>query len=61
MSTINTRKYPQFDDALKLLNAELKRLNAANWSMGHDPSEGYRQSVKAFLKEFGYERVAERI
>ena len=26
--------------------------------MGHDPSEGYRQSVKSFLTGFGYERVA---
>lgn len=35
--------------------------NAANWSMSHDPSDGYRLSPKAFLKEFGYEGVAEKL
>lgn len=35
--------------------------NAAKWSMAHDPSDGYQVSIKAFLTEFGYERVAERM
>jgi hypothetical protein len=36
-------------------------LSAAAWTRTHDISEGYLQSLKWFLKEFGYERVIERI
>ena len=36
-------------------------LMAAEWSMTHDISDGYRLSVKSFLEEFGYEKAAEKI
>ena len=34
---------------------------AAQWSMSHDVSEGYRQSVKELLRHMGHEDVAERL
>ncbi len=46
-------------EALNPTDEEL--VKAAEWSMSHDPSEGYRFSVKSFLKEFGYEKAAENI
>jgi hypothetical protein len=45
--------------ALEPADAEL--LAAAAWTRTHDPSEGFWQSLRWFLKEFGYERVAEQI
>lgn len=45
--------------ALDPSDAEL--LAAVAWTRTHDPSEGYLQSLRWFLKEFGYERVAEQI
>ena len=36
-------------------------IQAAQWSMTHDPSEGYRQSMEILLKEIGYEHIIERI
>jgi hypothetical protein len=36
-------------------------LSAAAWTRTYDISEGYLQGLKWFLKEFGYERVIERI
>jgi hypothetical protein len=38
---------------------ELER--AARWSMTHDVSQEYRQSVKELLKHMGHEDVAERL
>jgi hypothetical protein len=46
-------------DALHPTENELVR--AARWSMSHDPSEGYRLSIKTFLREFGHEKAAEQI
>lgn len=45
--------------ALNPTDGEL--LEAAAWSMTHDPSEGYLQSIKIFFREFGYERLVNRI
>lgn len=46
-------------EALTPTDEEL--FHAAQWSMSHDPSDGYRQMMKAFLTEFKYESVAERL
>jgi hypothetical protein len=45
--------------ALQPLDEEL--LAAAAWSRSHDPSEGYLESLRTFLREFGYEHLVERI
>ena len=45
--------------ALKPTDDEL--LAAAAWTRTHDPSEGYREGLRTFLKEFGYEHLSERI
>ena len=36
-------------------------LMAAAWSRTHDPSEGYRESLRMFFREFGYEHLTERV
>jgi len=46
-------------DTLNPTDEEL--VMAAEWSMSHDSSEGYKFSLKSFLKEFGYEKVADKI
>ena len=46
-------------DALSPTDEELYA--AAQWSMKHDPSGGYRQSVQSFLSQFGYETVSKRL
>lgn len=46
-------------DDLMALNPSEKELNqAARWSMTHDPSEGYRQVLKEFLKKIGFKNAA---
>ena len=36
-------------------------LDAVRWTQTHDPSEGYLESMKWFLREFGYEQLVERV
>ena len=55
-----THNYEKFNQALRLLNGRLE-LTAAGWSRSHDPSEGYRQGVQWFLKEFGYGHLVDRV
>ena len=45
--------------ALKPTAEELE--NAARWSMTHDVSEGYRNTLKDMLIKMGYKNVADRI
>lgn len=45
--------------ALDPTEAEL--IAAAAWSRLHDPSPGYRQGLCAFLEEFGYGQLCDRI
>ena len=45
--------------ALKPTAEELEQ--AARWSMTHDPSDGYRQNMKALLDYMGFKNVSERI
>jgi hypothetical protein len=47
---------------LKLLSpSDEELLEAVRWATTHDPSEGFRQAAKLFLREFGYERLADQI
>ena len=49
-------------DDLEALNpSDDELVSAAQWSISHDPSDGYRQSMRQFLNEFGYRHAAERI
>ncbi|MDI6755237.1 MAG: DUF6036 family nucleotidyltransferase [Thermodesulfobacteriota bacterium] len=50
-----------FDDLLALKPGTEELEKAARWSMTHDISEGYRQSLKKVLSYMGYEDVAERL
>jgi hypothetical protein len=50
-----------FDDLLALKPSTEELEKAARWSMTHDISEGYRQSLKKLLSHMGYEDVAERL
>lgn len=49
-----------YDDLLALEPTPEELEKAARWSMTHDVSEGYRQSIKDLLKHMGYEGVADR-
>lgn len=47
---------------LEALNpTDIELIHAAEWSMSHDTSAGYRLSLKSFLNEFGYGRTADKI
>jgi hypothetical protein len=45
--------------ALQPTDEEL--VEAATWSRSHDPSPGYRESLRAFLEEFGYGHLVDRV
>jgi hypothetical protein len=49
------------DDLQVLQPSDEELLSAAKWSMTHDPSDGYLESMKWFFKEFGYGHLVERI
>jgi hypothetical protein len=42
------------EDLRELHPTDTELLDAVRWTQTHDPSEGYRQSMKWFLQEFGY-------
>jgi len=48
-------------DLQALAPTDEELLAAAAWSRSHDPSEGYRESLQRFFKEFGYGHLAERV
>ena len=48
-------------DLQRLLPSEEELLGAVRWAATHDPSEGFLQAAKIFLKEFGYDRLADKI
>lgn len=50
-----------YDDLLALSPKGEELEKAARWSMTHDPSEGYRQSIKDLLIHMGFKDVAERL
>jgi len=49
-----------FDDLLSLNPTADELERAARWSMTHDVSEGYRQTLKDLLNHMGFKDVAER-
>lgn len=48
-------------DLQKLEPTDDELLAAAAWTRSHDPSDGYRQGLQWFLKEFGYGHLADRV
>ncbi|MBN2211431.1 MAG: hypothetical protein JW709_08560 [Sedimentisphaerales bacterium] len=48
-------------DLKQLMPSDEELLGAVRWATTHDPSEGFQQAAKLFLKEFGYEKLADRI
>lgn len=49
------------DDLHMLAPTETELLEAARWAKTHDPSDGFLQSLKWFLEEFGYGHLVPRI
>ena len=50
-----------FSDLIALEPTATELKDAARWSMTHDVSEVYRQTIKDLLKHMGHEDVAERL
>ena len=50
-----------FDDLMALNPTDRELEEAARWTMTHDPSEGYSQVLKDFLKQIGHKNVAEKL
>ena len=49
------------EDLRELHPTDGELLAAARWTRTHDPSEGYRQGLQWFLREFGYGHLADRV
>jgi hypothetical protein len=49
------------EDLRELHPSDAELLDAAGWTRTHDPSEGYRQGLQWFLKEFGYGHLVDRV
>ncbi len=49
------------DDLQQLTPTDEELLQAARWTGGHDPSDGFMQNLAWFLKEFGHEHLIGRI
>ena len=48
-------------DLKQLSPSDDELLQAIQWATTHDPSEGFKIATKLFLREFGYERLADKI
>jgi hypothetical protein len=48
-------------DLRQLSPSDEELLQAIDWATTHDPSEGFKTAIKLFLREFGYERLVDRI
>ncbi len=48
-------------DLRQLCPTDEELLQAARWAMTHDRSEGFQTATKLFLKEFGCERLVDKI
>jgi hypothetical protein len=48
-------------DLKQLLPSDEELLGAVRWATTHDPSEGFQEATKLFLREFGYEQLADKI
>lgn len=48
-------------DLKELSPSDEELLAAIGWTVTHDPSEGFQTAIKLFLREFGYERLVDKI
>lgn len=48
-------------DLKQLSPSDEELLQAIDWATTHDPSEGFKTAIKLFLREFGYERLVDKI
>ena len=48
-------------DLKQLSSSDEELLQAVRWATTHDPSEGFQTAIKLFLREFGYERLVDKI
>lgn len=48
-------------DLKALTPTDQELIAAIDWSRSHDPSAGYRESIRLFLKDFGYEHLNARL
>ncbi|MFA6176756.1 MAG: nucleotidyl transferase AbiEii/AbiGii toxin family protein [Phycisphaerae bacterium] len=48
-------------DLKQLSPSDEELLRAVRWASTHDTSEGFQAAVKLFLREFGYERLVDKI
>ena len=48
-------------DLKQLCPSDEELLMAIHWARTHDPSEGFQTAIKLFLREFGYERLVDKI
>jgi hypothetical protein len=48
-------------DLRQLSPSDEELLQAVRWAKTHDPSEGFQTAIKLFLREFGYERLVNKI
>ena len=48
-------------DLKELSPSDEELLAAIGWATTHDPSEGFQIAIKLFLREFGYERLVDKI
>lgn len=48
-------------DLKQLSPSDDELLQAVHWATTHDPSDGFQIAIKLFLREFGYERLADKI
>jgi hypothetical protein len=48
-------------DLKQLSPSDDELLQAVRWATTHDPSDGFQMAIKLFLREFGYDRLADKI
>jgi hypothetical protein len=48
-------------DLKQLSPSDDELLQAVLWAKSHDPSEGFQEAIKMFLREFGYEHLVDKI
>jgi hypothetical protein len=48
-------------DLKQLSPSDDELLQAVQWATTHDPSEGFKIATELFLREFGYERLVDKI
>lgn len=60
-ATVDQGAGKHFDDLLALQPTVEELEKAARWSMTHDVSDGFKQSLRTLLNHMGYRDVAERL